>query len=255
MGFLRGSVGGWSRQRASEGKPVVGTRQLKHSVRISSRKKQRGGPLLLLALAVSAYVTALAVGSHPHPWLGLLTLLPLLRTIQVSSPRRALIHGWLWGAMLYGFTVTVIETTVSPGLWSLILLTTIPAAYAFFGAHITRRVGFNPFVLGVGWMLVEFALRPLALHRGLLAGTQGDGLLIALVGRAFGYVMVAFLVAYASAKLLDILSRLRFRLPRLVCTVGLDDVGQRLWQLIPSRRPCFILPPASHPRAPPLHLA
>jgi uncharacterized membrane protein len=85
--------------------------------------------------------------------------------------------------------------------------------YALAGAWATRRVGFSPLVLGAGWILVEFALRPLALRYGLLAPSL-DTLWVGIIGRIFGYVMMAFFVAYASAWLLAIISRIQVRLPR-----------------------------------------
>ncbi len=212
---------------------------------------RRGAILLLMGVVFSAYLMALAVGVRPHPWLGLITLLPLLRAVQVLTPVGALACGAAWGMSLYGFASGMEMTAVAPGVGSFLLLTLIPAAYGYVGARITRRIGFSPFVLGVGWMLVECALRPLALRHGLLAGTQGDGWLVTVVGRAFGYVLVAFIVAFASAWLLAIISRIRLRITLPGLQLGLDEAGRWLWHVIPAGRPCFV-PCPSRPRAPPV---
>ena len=110
---------------------------------------------------------------------------------------------------------------------------------------------FSPFVLALGWMFVEFALHPLTVHRGLLAATQGDSVLVTFIGRAFGYLMVAFLVAFVNAWLLEIVMRVRFRFSRIPFRMVVDDAGLWLWHLIPSTLPIHI-PALSHPRAPPV---
>ena len=210
------------------------------------------GPALQLipALVASAYLMALAISSGQHPWVGLLTLLPLLRSIQILRPVGALLCGSVWGASLFGFAAVAAEPIFTPSVFALLLLTLIPGLYTFAGAWTTRRVGFSPLVLSAGWILVEFALRPLALRYGLLAPSL-DSLWVGAIGRIFGYVMMAFFVAYASAWLLAILSRIQFRLSRPVTLLGLGGPGLQLWHLIPSRLPFFVERP-SHPRAPPL---
>ncbi|MEE9296062.1 MAG: hypothetical protein V3W34_14025 [Phycisphaerae bacterium] len=208
-----------------------------------------GALKLLPVLVLGAYLMALALGTGKCPWVGLLTLLPLLRAIQVLRPAGAFLCGSVWGVSLYGFAVVPANPVILPGISSLVLLTMIPGLYAFAGAWATRRMGFSPFTLGVGWMLVEFSLRPLALRYGLLTPSQ-DHLLIGVIGRFFGYIWMTFWVAFASAWLLALLSKTRFRLSRPVFLVGLGEAGRRLWHLIPSRIPSLIVSP-SRPRAPP----
>ncbi len=194
---------------------------------------------------------SLAVCTGRLPWLGLLTLLPLLRAIQVLRPMTALNCGAFWGAALFTFSVVPGEPTIAPTLSSFILLTTIPAAYAALGAHVTRLIGFSPLVLGVGWMLVQLALHPLALRYGLPAETQSGGILLEVIGRVFGYVLVAFVVAFASAWLLAIAANLHVTLSRPLRPLGLDDLGRCLWHRIPARNPRH-LPCPAQPRAPPV---
>jgi hypothetical protein len=57
---------------------------------------------------------------------------------------------------------------------------------------LTRQKGFSPLLLGLGWIAVELALQPLGLRYGLLAATQGSGLVVRTMGYLAGYVMVAF---------------------------------------------------------------
>lgn len=204
-----------------------------------------------MALAGSAYLMALAIESPQRVWLGWVTLLPLFYGIRVLSPSRALASGVFWGACLFLSSVAFAQTEIVPSLSSFALLSLIPGAYCYFGAALTRRIGFSPYLLALGWIGVEFAIRPVGLNYGLLAGTQGDGFMIRVVGSFAGYVLVAFLVALVNATLVSVLSevRLSFTSPRLVpkSTVTLK-------RFFVNELPSYLLHliRASQPRAPPI---
>ncbi len=205
---------------------------------------------MVLSLIVSAYLMALALRSSDHRWLAWAALLPLFASIRLLCPIRAMLGGALWGLGLYLFATGDAGTGVGEGLLSIALLTAAPAGYALLGSLLTRWIGFNPLVLGVAWMGMEFAFVRLGLHHGLLGSTQGGGVLMAWVGGALGYVLVAFVVAFASSVLLVLLSRVRVGLtsPRYLAAPDLHDT-----RLIPQTFCSFPLYaiPASRPRAPP----
>jgi apolipoprotein N-acyltransferase len=181
---------------------------------------------LVAALISGAYLTAAARAATDHGWVVCISLLPLFWAIRALGPVRATLAGALWGLCLYVFAATALAV-ITPATLSWLLLATIPAAYAGLGAALTRRIGFNPVVLGVGWILVEIALKPLGLRYGLLAGAQGEGPLLHCVGRLLGYVFVAFVVACASASLLAALSSARrLTIPRAKSSVGLPESGR-----------------------------
>ncbi len=205
---------------------------------------------LALSLVASAFLMALSLSSPDYSYLGWLTLLPLFFAIRVLRPLRALLSGGLWGLCLFIFSVTVFDTGVAGSLPSLALMTVVPALYACLGARLTRWIGFSPFVLGVSWMGVELALEPLGLHNGLLAATQGDGPLLHWVGGALGYVLAAFIVAFVSAALVSVLSRVRLAIPRPRYLTG---PGAGPARLVPQTFSCFPLfaIPVSQPRGPP----
>ncbi len=165
------------------------------------------GTLLALALVVSAYGMSRAIGSSHYWWLGWVALLPLFVSIRVLSPGRALFAGGLWGLSLFVASALTADAPIAPSIASLFLLIAIPSLYTCLGARLTRRVGFSPYLLALGWVGVELGLGPLGLRHGLLAATQGDGLIINLVGSWAGYALVAFIVAYVNASLLSVLSR------------------------------------------------
>lgn len=162
----------------------------------------------LLSLPPSAVLMAYAIASPDHWWLGWVTLLPLFAVIQRCSPQAAACFAASWGAGVFSFSLLFGDTTLTPSVLSLATLTLVPAGYAWFGAKLTRQIGFSPYLLALGWMGVEFALRPVGLKHGLLASTQGDGLLLGALGSFSGYVLVAFLVAYVNAALLTVLGRI-----------------------------------------------
>jgi len=205
---------------------------------------------LIAALVVSARLTVAAAVSHEHAWVGFVSLLPLFVAIRVCRPIVALAFGALWGLSVFGFGVVTPGSGVAGSILVCSLLTATPGLYAFGGAWLTRRIGFSPFVLGVGWMFVELAVAPLGPQDGLLAGTQGDGVLMHWVGRAMGHVLVAFLVAYVSASLVTALSKVRIRVPSSRRVVAAGERIIRLTTATFSHLISFSIS-ACRPRAPP----
>ncbi len=160
-------------------------------------------------MAGSALLMAVAVGTGGHPLLACVALLPFFYCIKTCRPLAAAGAGAVWGASLFASAALGDTFPVSPTIASMLMMSAIPATYAGLGAVITRRLGFSPFILALGWIGVEFALTPLGLRHGLLAATQDGGALLNVVGGFLGYVFVAFLVAYANALVLSLASRVR----------------------------------------------
>ncbi len=159
-------------------------------------------------LAFSALSVAFA-RSHAYWWVGWVALFPLFISIRILPTAKAMLAGGLWGFFLFVSLVTMADGVLSPSVASLALLTGVPAIYTGFGARLTRRIGFSPLLLALGWLGVELALSPLGLREGLLPGTQGGLVVLHWVGEFAGCALVAFLVAYVSALALDAISRVR----------------------------------------------
>jgi apolipoprotein N-acyltransferase len=189
-------------------------------VQISSSKssldRMARSLLLIIGLICSGGLLAGADSSHALSGAAWIGLLPLFITIRYASPRIALFYGALWGLCLYLFSVATGDGAVSATVRSMGFLAAVPAIYAYLGARLTRRVGYAPLVLAVGWIIVELALEPLALRQGLLAGTQVDGGVVRLVGGILGYVFVAFLIAFVNAQILSLVDGLRVSLANFV---------------------------------------
>ncbi|MHC4698654.1 MAG: hypothetical protein ACYTFA_18140 [Planctomycetota bacterium] len=204
---------------------------------------------LVASLIASSCLMAAAVASRDYALLGWLCLLPLFVAIRSCTAARAGLCGGLWGACLYLFFLIGTDVT-APTVPAFALLTVIPALYGYLGGRLTRWIGFSPFILGVGWMGVELASAPLGLRYGLLAGTQGDGTLMAWVGQGLGYVLVGFIVAMVNASLVSVLSGVRLTLPQYTQRVSLPDHGARVLPQMSFGFPLFAVCPAQ-PRAPP----
>ncbi len=165
--------------------------------------------VLVLSLIFSAGLLAMEIGSRNHPWFCWFTLLPLLTAIRVLPPRKAFSCGALWGAALFLFLVSGAGPLIPVSFLWLLLLILLPAAYAFVGARVTRRHGFNPLILGFAWAGVEVALIPLGLSGGLLGGASGHqaGSSLYILEGLVGYVCVASIIVAANGILLGMLRR------------------------------------------------
>ena len=215
------------------------------------RGHRLGAAALVPAVVVSGGLMAVAVGSPDYPWLGWFTLLPLLLSIRILTPFRAMGCGALWGVSLFAFSVSVVGTPIPPTVQSLLLLAGITAAYTYVGAIVTRRFGFSVLFLAYAWIGVEFALKPLALHKGLLASGQASWSSLHLVASLFGYVWVAFLVALVNGLLLSILSTVCASVGGVLRAPRSTELTR--WFLHTSEAPShrFRLIRISQPRAPP----
>lgn len=209
------------------------------------------GAALAVSLVVSAYLMALAIGSQSHPWLGWISLPPLLLSIRYLAPLKALGCGSLWGGSLFLFSVLMGDAAVEPTLGSLALLATVPALYTLLGSLLTRsRVGFSPLLLGMAWIGVEYALAPLSLRFGLLAGTFATDSFLHVVAGLLGYGFIAFVIAFANGLLLSLLTEVRFQVSGPLFVAGSCDPGAIV---VPDTFSfsSFHGPRAARPRAPP----
>jgi apolipoprotein N-acyltransferase len=193
---------------------------------------------------------ALAMSSETRWWLGWVTLLPLFYAIRVLRPLRAFIAGAFWGGCLFASAATIGVAEFAPGPLSLALVTLVPGTYAALGAILTRQIGFSPYLLALGWMCVELAVSPVSLHRGLLAGTQGDAAFLRLLGSFTGYALVGFLVAYFNALLFNVLSQVPFGAVSEARLHVPADCGRRLISVDSLDYLSYLIRP-SRPRAPP----
>ncbi len=206
------------------------------------------------ALALSALLTAVTLRVPGFSWLAWVSLVPLFYAIRSGRVLLAVTAGAFWGACLHSFSAVPwgdsAAVIAQPSFMSQALLIAVPGIYAGLGALLTRWLGFNPFVLAVGWVLVEVSLRPLGLHQGLLAGTQSGVTLAHWIARLLGYVFVGFLVVCVNASLLAILSRARLRVPRArpFARLPLAPAVRSLLTSIPIP---FLALGQAYPRAPP----
>jgi len=174
----------------------------------------RAALVLAGALVVSAYLPASVLAGRADGWVGWLSLLPLFAAIRLLRPARACLCGALWGASLFAWCALLGPAAFSLTLKTAMLLCTVPAAYGWLGARLTRWIGFSPFVLGVAWMGVELAAVPLGVSFGLSSAGDADPAWVSWLGHTLGTVFVAFVAAYASAAFVCVAARVALSLPR-----------------------------------------
>lgn len=154
---------------------------------------------------LGGWLLSAALENPEFSLVGWCSLLPLFLAIRMLRPARASASAAVWGISVALFSPAAPEMGWAAGA---VLFATVPALYALLGGLLTRRIGFHPLFLGLGWVGVEFALAPLSMHNGLLAGSQSSGPLLQFVGSALGYVFVAFLIALVNAVLLFVLGEI-----------------------------------------------
>lgn len=211
---------------------------------------------VVFILLNSAAFLALEMGSRSNPVLGWLTLLPLLAVIRIFSARTSALCGAIWGAALFCFLAFQTDPIVLPTVASAAFLVGLPAAFAFGMVLLTRRFGFNPLILALGWCCVELALLPLGLRGGLLGGVAGDsGSFLSFLQGLLGYVCMSALVVAVNALALSLLTQAYAR----VCSSQLYIRGSAgpqprvIPREVPIRSPFY--GHAAQPRAPPVALA
>lgn len=169
--------------------------------------------VLLVGTAVAGILLSLLIKSKSAPFLSLALAAPLFLAIRICVPWRAAGCGAAWAisAVISAKVVGVpaIAGSVVSSLWLCAVLTAF--SYAF--AQLTRRRGFNPLALAMGWAGVELALSPLHLPNGLLLAGQESALLFT-VGKLGGFVFAAFLVALVGAMLVALLAEV------VICAKG-----------------------------------
>lgn len=209
---------------------------------------------MLLSVAVSAFLIAIAKNSTDYAWMAWTNFLPLFIAIRSYRPAVAAAYGALWGILYFLFSKIGIGPVPSGSLLSLFLLTCIPAAYTGLGSLLTRAAGFNPIILGLGWVLFEFGLIPIGLKEGLLTSSQSDGShFFHWLGHLLGSVSVAFLVACTNASFVLILSKaIHLRDPHRRLPVGIPHIKLCIVDQSSGCLQCLESDPGS-PRAPPIH--
>lgn len=164
----------------------------------------RAGAPWAICLGGSAAVLSIAQHVPGAQWLTWIALVPLFLAIRDLSPGRAALAGAFWGAGVCALAALFSHHGAALTVQNAALLVALPALFSFLGSRQTRRTGFSPLILGLGWVAIELAMRPLAPHGGLVVSGQLYGPALRVVGFLGGWLLVAFCVAYVNASLLEI---------------------------------------------------
>ena len=152
------------------------------------------------------------------------------------------------------FSIGSFQEASVPTLTKFLLLTATPALYCGSAAWLSRRIGFSPFVLGVGWLGVEFALGQAGLRTGLLGLAAGEGGALHWLGEVLGWLFVCFLFALLNAWVVVVLNGVRLNGAVQLRPVSSADYIPLLFAQTFMGYPLFSVP-ASQPRGPPFAAA
>lgn len=236
---------------------IVGPRSGQEQGSFARREVANGQSLaepavLVVSLVAGALLMAQSLRSAGYSWVGWVALFPLFISIRVRGPVGSLLCGGVWGVALYVFLVLGSGGAAAPGVISLALLTSVTALYACLAAWLTERIGFSPFVLGVGWMAVDLAVMPLGLARGWLTEAQADLSVLYVTANYLGYVFIALLAAYTAALLVALLDCVPIPAVGRRVAAASANVRSTVFPQTFSCFPLLIIPP-SRARAPPVN--
>lgn len=182
-------------------------------------------------------------------WLRWISLVPLFLAIRFLTNAPAAICGSIWGLSLFAFARLEYGSGVVPSGW--LLLSIVPAAFAWFAVEWTKRKGFHPLVLALSWVVAEYLLGPRVTDHGFLASTRGDGLIAPMFEQiAGGWLLTAFVLAAINATLVSALLEIEKSLtrgPTIDVSVELGCWLEILSVPLPPER----LVASGQPRAPP----
>jgi hypothetical protein len=161
----------------------------------------RAAGLALLAafLLVSALCSAVGAVSPGHPWLALVSLTPIFVAVRYLSPTVGACFGAVWGGCLCLFSMASAGPASVGSFSAALVAVAVPAAFLYGIPLFTRRFGFSPLAVALGWTLVETAFRSAGLNHGLLSADREYGWLFQVIAGFLGCGFVAFLVAYLNA--------------------------------------------------------
>lgn len=179
---------------------------------------------LAISLLISGLLPALSFNSSIHGWTVWICLFPLFLAIKILPPFGAGLAGIFWGGSLYVCTGLIAGPA---GSFPKLLIIVIPALYSFGGAQLVRRFGFSPILLGLGWIAVEIAFQLGGQTEGLLRLANGEGPVVDLISRLFGYYLFAFVVAYVNASFLVVAADTRISCVRPQAVILLRQSSER----------------------------
>lgn len=160
--------------------------------------------LVILGLIPSAAVLSLSGAGGLAGWLGLIGLLPLFTAIRFFSPTHAALAGGFWGACVWLFIQPALDVGAMATIPALVWIVLASGGFAGLASYLHHRLRLGPLHPALAYLLFEVSLMPLGLGLGLLAATQQGTSFLGVFGRLFGYLLVAFLIAYCNILVLAV---------------------------------------------------
>jgi len=162
------------------------------------------GQMLATALGLSALLTAVAITYPDCHWLAWFSLMPLFVAIRRLSSGWATWCGALWGGGIYLFASILPGGAIPNPDINAIALVAIPAAYAGLMALYSRRFGYSPLALALGWITISLCSASIEIGHAFDSLDYGHEPVIRLITSFLGSAFVAFVIAYTNALLLSV---------------------------------------------------
>lgn len=146
-----------------------------------------------------------------------LALFPLFAVIRYMHPKAAVSAGAFWALLL---------ALIFQGGSDLGLINYLPAViwigavglYCGGGAWFTRRFGFSPIILAVGWVVMELALKALLISVPAEMIAVSNNSVTQVIATALGYICVALIIVILNATLILSLGKMSLTMScRAVC--------------------------------------
>jgi hypothetical protein len=220
----------------------------------------RAGAATTVMIASGAILAALAPHSH-HPMLiAAAGLVPLFILARIGRVGVALVGGALWGvsvattmAALAAYTPAVEQSAATELASSnLLVMVMAPALFASFGAWLTRRFGFSPFVLGVTWYAIECGSAALGQTITAREYLVLEGVWYHSVATALGYTFLALLISWLTGTVVSVLDATVRAVFAARFRIIIEEHGGLLLRSLDEILSLQFFIPSLAPRAPPM---
>lgn len=173
--------------------------------RARSKRRALTRAFVLLGLFASAMLLSLTQSRQLSSWLG---LIPLFATVRCYKPNPAAFAGALWGMCIWYCLRHTIDTGTAATIPVLCWITVTSSGLTAIASFLHHRHRIGPFYLALACLFFEISLLPLNLGLGLLAAALQGSSFVATCSGLFGFLLVAFAVAYSNAILVSLASHL-----------------------------------------------
>ncbi len=178
-------------------------------------------------------------------------LLPLILSARTMAPAFAAVGGLVWALALVGIEAT--EAVSGAGIQQFVVVPLVVATTAAMAACLSRRFGFNPFLVAVLWLAVEWvAIGTGIASEGVLGRTLHDHPMFGAIAVGLGSLQVALLLTLVTVGAATTLAAIILEF--ILREYPAESRSSIRRECVALRRWGSAWHPSSMPRAPPVRL-